>query len=78
MIGLVGYISRVARRSAFYARFVHDGTATAEALPFHDLALAEQDAPHRRRMNKALSQVISGTAGPSTLAKTGRGKVTGV
>jgi hypothetical protein len=77
-VGLVGYITKSARRAAFYARFVHDGTKFAASRPFHDLAVAEQEGPHKRRMRSALQKTISGAASPSGLAKTGRGKVSGV
>ncbi len=77
-LGLVGYITKSARRKAFYARFVHDGTRFAPARPFHDLAVATQEAPHSLRMRKALRQTMSTAAAPSSLAKTGRGNVRGV
>ncbi len=72
--GLVGYITRSARRAAFYARFVHDGTRYTSARPFHDLAVAEQAPKHKRRMRRALSLA----AGPSSLGRNGRGRVRGV
>lgn len=76
--GLVGYISKSARRAAFYARFVHDGTRYATARPFHDLAVADQQHPHSRRMKAALRRTITTAAGPSGLARNGRGRVRGV
>lgn len=51
--GLVGYLSAAARRSVFYAKFVHDGTATARARPFHDDAVLEHEVQHRQRMRNA-------------------------
>lgn len=62
-LGMVGYVTKAARRAAFYARFVHDGTKTAASRPFHDLAVAEQDGPHNRRMRNALSHTIHGKRG---------------
>ena len=76
--GLVGYITKSARKAAFYARFVHDGTRYAEARPFHDLAVFQHEGAHRRKMRKALGLALSDAAAPSGLARTGRGKVTGV
>lgn len=76
--GLVGYITKSARKAAFYARFVHDGTKFATGRPFHDLAVARFEAAHRRKMRKALGQTLSGAAAPSGLARTGRGRVRGV
>ena len=75
--GFVGYITAKSRRAAFYARFVHDGTKTATARPFHDLAVAEQERRHSQRMRGALKKSIS-ASGPSGLARTGRGKVRGL
>jgi len=76
--GLVGYISAAARRDAFYARFVHDGTRYILARPFHDLAVLEQDGPHSRRMRRALRKTISLAGSPSSLGRTGRGRMRGV
>ncbi|MEP4195979.1 MAG: hypothetical protein ABJL99_10130 [Aliishimia sp.] len=78
MLGIVGYITPAARRSAFYARFVHDGTRYITARPFHDLAVAEAAISHSRRMRKALSSAISTSGSPSSLARNGRGKVGGI
>lgn len=58
--GKVGYISKAARRAAFYARFVHDGTKLAAARPFHDLAVAETEGAYVRRMRRALGSTIRG------------------
>lgn len=74
LAGVVGYISASARRAAFYARFVHDGTKYAAARPFHDLSVAQHAASHSRRMHRALRTI----AGPSGLARNGRGRVRGV
>lgn len=76
--GLVGYITKSARKAAFYARFVHDGTKFATARPFHDLAVAQFETAHRLKMRKALGQTLSSAASPSGLARTGRGRVRGV
>lgn len=58
--GQVGYLTPSARRSAFYARFVHDGTKAAGARPFHDLAVLQHEAAHRRRMRRALRATVRG------------------
>lgn len=49
----VGYLTRAARRRAFYARFLHDGTETIAAYPFHDLAVDKVMRRHLRRMLRA-------------------------
>ncbi|WP_208348702.1 hypothetical protein [Pseudaestuariivita rosea] len=57
-LGRVGYLTRRARREAFYARFVHDGTRRLQARPFHDQAVAQEDAPHLRRMGRAVRKAL--------------------
>ena len=69
--GLVGYISAKARRAAFYARFVHDGTARTKARPFHDHAVLEFEGKHAGRMRAALKRALSGKAAPGGLARSG-------
>lgn len=58
--GKVGYITKSAQRAAFYARFVHDGTKFITARPFHDLAVAQAEGAHVRRMRRALGSTIRG------------------
>jgi hypothetical protein len=77
ILGLVGYFTASARRAAFYARFVHDGTRYITARPFHDLAVAEYETSHSRRMRKALRQSLA-LASPSRLGRSGRGRVRGI
>jgi hypothetical protein len=72
--GLVGYVTRRARENAFYARFVHDGTANAKAFPFHDLAVLEHEGRHKKRMRDASLKALDDRASPSSLARTGRGR----
>ncbi|XAT57851.1 hypothetical protein GN241_11055 [Rhodobacteraceae bacterium IMCC1335] len=72
--GLVGYVSAKARRAAFYARFVHDGTSRQKARPFHDHAVLEFEGKHTGRMRAALRKALSGRASPSGLARTGGGR----
>lgn len=72
--GLVGYVSAKARRAAFYARFVHDGTSKQKARPFHDHAVLEFEGKHAGRMRSALVKALSGRASPSGLARTGGGR----
>lgn len=71
LVGAVGYLTRSARRSAFYARFVHDGTKNSVARPFHDLAVTEFAAKHSHRMKVALRKVLGGKSRPSALGRTG-------
>lgn len=61
--GAVGYLTRAARKKAFYARFVHDGTKNSSAKPFHDLAVAQGAASHARRMKRALRVTTRGSGG---------------
>lgn len=68
--GFVGYISARARRAAFHARFVHDGTATARARPFHEDAVEETAPIHAVGMRQALRAALRKTS-PSSLARTG-------
>ena len=56
--GRVGYITERARRSVFYARFIHDGTRSIEAQPFHDLAVEDTELPHRARMRAAQQSAL--------------------
>jgi len=76
--GLVGYVSAKARKSAFYARFVHDGTSRQKARPFHDNAVLEFVGKHAGRMRAALAKSLSGRAGPSGLGRTGGGRERGL
>lgn len=41
LVGRVGYLSARARRTVFYARFLHDGTRSIMPRPFHDNAVEE-------------------------------------
>ncbi|UWQ77357.1 hypothetical protein [Leisingera sp. M658] len=72
--GMVGYITGAARRSAFYARFVHDGTAKTKARPFHDHAVLEFEGKHRTRMQQANSIALDDRAAPSGTGRSGGGK----
>ena len=54
--GRVGYISAAARKKAFYARFVHDGTAKAPGRPFHDLAVDESEPRFAARARQAMAR----------------------
>ena len=58
LIGRVGYVTKAAGRAAFYARFVHDGTESAKARPFHDWAVIDEMGPHRARMREALRKSV--------------------
>jgi len=58
MTGRVGYITRAAKRKAFYARFIHDGTRYIQARPFHDIAVARQEGKHRARMARAQHRAV--------------------
>lgn len=71
--GLVGFLTKTARRKAFYARFVHDGTSRQKAQPFHDNAVLEVEGRHAGRMAVALRRALSGRASPSALGRTGGG-----
>ena len=71
--GLVGYLTKTARRKAFHARFIHDGTKTVEARPYHDNAVLEHEGKHAGRMRAALAGALSNKAAPSALARTGGG-----
>lgn len=70
--GFVGYVSARARRAAWYARFVHDGTAVAAARPFHADAVEEVGPVHEAGMRSAVGDAIKRTS-PSGLARTGGG-----
>jgi len=59
-VGLVGYITAAARRSAFYARFIHDGTSKMRARPFHDQAVLSAEGKHRARMRRAQKRAVAG------------------
>ena len=76
--GLVGYLSAAARRSAFYARFVHDGTATAKARPYHDTAVLEHEGRHRDRMRGANAIALDDRASPSSTGRSGGGRERGI
>lgn len=71
--GLVGYVNSRARQTAFYARFVHDGTSNAKAFPFHDQAVLEFEGKHRARMGRALSDALDDRASPSGTGRSGGG-----
>ena len=71
--GLVGYVTKSARKRAFYARWVHDGTSRQKARPFHDNAVLGVEGKHAGRMKAALARALSGKASPSGLARTGGG-----
>lgn len=71
LTGSVGYLTRTSRRKAFYARFVHDGTKTATARPFHDQAVFEHELSHSMRMRGALKAVLNSSTSPSALGRTG-------
>lgn len=68
---LVGYVSAAARRSAFYARFVHDGTSKAKARPYHDHAVLEYEGKHRARMRGANAAALDDRAAPSGTGRAG-------
>lgn len=70
MKGVVGYRTAKAKNEAFYARFVHDGTASAAAKPFHDSAVEAEYAKHSQRMRRALRKVTQSNA-PGRLGRTG-------
>ena len=72
--GLVGYVSAAARKSAFYARFVHDGTSKTKAYPYHDNAVLEHEGRHHTRMKHALSDALDDRAAPSGTGRVGRGR----
>ncbi|AHD12145.1 HK97-gp10 family putative phage morphogenesis protein [Phaeobacter gallaeciensis] len=72
--GLVGYVSAAARRSAFYARFVHDGTAKTKPYPYHDNAVLEYEGRHRTRMRAANAVALDERASPSGTGRSGGGK----
>lgn len=74
MAGTVGYRTAKAKNEAFYARFVHDGTANTTAKPFHDSAVEAEYARHSQRMRRAL-QKVANSASPSTLGRTGGRRV---
>lgn len=71
LVGAVGYLTKAARRKAFYARFVHDGTKTASARPFHDMAVLEHEGSHLSRMRQALSKTLNSESAPSSLGRSG-------
>lgn len=72
--GLVGYFSAAARRSAFYARFVHDGTSKSKARPYHDDAVLEHEGRHRARMRQANEIALDDRASPSGTGRSGGGR----
>lgn len=57
-VGRVGYLTARAKRSAFYARFINDGTREIAARPFHSLAVEAAERPfivgQRRALRAAL------------------------
>lgn len=71
LVGLVGYVSAKARDAAFYARFVHDGTETARARPWHDRAKDEVEGRRGGVMRQALREALAGRAAPGSLGRTG-------
>lgn len=72
--GMVGYVSAKSRKSAFYARFVHDGTSEAKAHPFHDQAVLEHEGKHKKRMRNAQASALDGRAAPSGTGRSGGGR----
>lgn len=58
IVGRVGYITERARDQAFYARFIHDGTRSIEARPFHDRAVDQYETGHARAMRQALGKAL--------------------
>lgn len=60
LLGEVGFVSRRAMMTAYYARFVNDGTRHAQARPFHDLAVAQHEPGYRGRMRSALKLTLKG------------------
>lgn len=68
--GAVGYRTKKAKKEAFYARFVHDGTADNAAKPFHDNAVESEEANHQHRM-KSIVRKIGGAGAPGLLGRTG-------
>lgn len=63
LTALVGYITKAGRRDAFYARFLHDGTRSMPARPFHGNAVeAEKEADTRRHI-EARDKVLRDLSG---------------
>lgn len=53
LVGKVGYLTRKARREAYYVRFVHNGTAKMAARPFHARAVEASASADEKRMVRA-------------------------
>lgn len=58
LTGRVGYLSAKAKRAAFYARFINDGTRKMAARPFHTNAVESEKEQHQRRMLRARDTVL--------------------
>lgn len=56
--GRVGYITPAARRAAYYARFVHDGTAHSASRPFHQNAVDQHKPGFNRGASEALRRAL--------------------
>ena len=65
LTGRVGYLTPKARRAAFYARFLHDGTVDIEGIPFHDRAIDVNEERFFTQCGQALRDALSGYAAPS-------------
>lgn len=62
LVGRVGYLTPRARKNAFYARFLNDGTRDMPARPFHDNAVEDNLDHHVDGMRAALATVVAGMA----------------
>lgn len=60
--GRVGYLSKETRAKAYYARFVHDGTAHSASHPFHqnavDAVKPDFNADARSALKSALDKTL--------------------
>ena len=67
--GRVGYLSAASRGKVFYARFVHDGTASTgfgkgiTARPFHDNAVEAEHEQDTQRMVRARDKMLANLGG---------------